>query len=103
MADTIRIPGQVAQEPFGHLAPCRVLRAQEQHLLLPHSYSPPLPSTSSACMRSLISSLTERKTANCSSSDPFAAEGSGSDQCRRVVAPGKDGHASLASSQTVMT
>src|SRR5829696_2449369 len=94
--DLEAVPGQVAQKPFGHLAPCRVLRAQEQHLPLPHRYPPPL--TSSACTRSLIRSLTERKTANCSSSDPLARDGSLKDQCSLLAAPGKNGHASLASS-----
>src|SRR5215203_3968943 len=102
MADTIRIPGQVAQEPFGHLAPCRVLRAQEQHLLLPHRYVPP-PFTSSACTRSLIPSRTLRKTSNRSSSVPSALDGSSKDQCSLLWAPGKNGHASLASSHTVIT
>src|SRR5829696_5599832 len=85
--DLEAVPGQVAQKPFGHLAPCRVLRAQEQHLPLPHRYPPPL--TSSACTRS--------------SSEPSALEGSSKDQCSLLWAPGKNGHASLASSQTVIT
>ena len=37
--DLEAVPGQVPEEPFGHLAPCRVLGAQEQHLLLPHRLS----------------------------------------------------------------
>src|SRR5215207_5664461 len=98
--DLEAVPGQVAQKPFGHLASGRVLCAQKQHLLLPHLYPP---FTSSACTRSLIRSLIERKTANCSSSDPLARDGSSKDQCSLLAAPGKDGHASLASSQPVVT
>src|SRR5215217_4057848 len=94
------IPRQVAQEPLGHLAPCRVLRAQEQHLLLPHRYPP---FTSSACTRSLIRSRTLRKTSKRSSSEPSALEGSSKDQCSLLWAPGKNGQASFASSQTVIT
>src|SRR5215211_650437 len=90
------VPCQVPEEPFCHLAPGRVLRAQEQHLLLPHSYPPPF--NSSSCIRSSIRSLTERKTARRSSSVPSAFEGSLKDQCRLHWAPGKNGHASLASS-----
>src|SRR5215204_5585076 len=95
------VPGQMAQQPFGHLAPRRVVGAQEQHLPLTHRYPPPF--TSSACTRSLIRSLTERKTAKRSSSEPSAREGSSKDQCSLLWAPGKNGHASLASSQTVIT
>jgi hypothetical protein len=99
--DLEAVAGEVAQKPFGHLASRRVLGVQEQHLLLPLLYPPPF--TSSACTRSLIRSLTERKTANCSSSDPLARDGPLKDQCSLLAAPGKNGHASLASSQTVIT
>src|SRR5215218_4713630 len=95
------VPCQVPEEPFCHLAPGRVLRAQEQHLLLAHGYPPPF--NSSACIRSLMPSRTERKTARRSSSEPSAFEGSSKDQCSRSLAPGKKGQASLASSQTVIT
>src|SRR5215208_4099730 len=59
--------------------------------------------TSSCSMRSLISSRTLRKTASRSSSEPSAREGSSKDQCSLFLAPGKNGQASLASSQTVIT
>src|SRR5918995_530701 len=99
--DLEAVPGKVAQQPFGHLTPFRVLGTQEQHLLLPHLYPPPF--TSSACTRSLIPSLTLRKTSKRSSSDPSTLEGSSMDQCSLLWAPGKNGQASLASSQTVIT
>ena len=50
-----------------------------------------------------IRSLTDRKTAKRSSSVPSALEGSSKDQCSLSAAPGKNGHVSLASSQTVIT
>src|ERR671911_480907 len=89
------------EESFGHLTPGRVLGAQEQHPLLPHRYPPPF--TSSACTRSLIPSRTLRKASSRSSSEPSAFEGSSKDQCSLLWAPGKNGHASLASSQTAIT
>ena len=86
----------------GSRAPRLVVGAQEQHLLLPHGYPPP--STRAACTRSLILSLTERKTANRSSSEPSTLEGSSKVQCSLLPAPGKNGQASFAtSSQTVIT
>ena len=54
-------------------------------------------------MRSRISSRTTLNTARRSSSSPVAREGSLKDQRRRLCAPGKTGHASLAASQTVTT
>src|SRR5215218_10028483 len=54
-------------------------------------------------MRWRILSLTERKIARRSSSEPSPREGSSKDQCSLLWAPGKNGHASLASSQTVIT
>jgi hypothetical protein len=59
--------------------------------------------TRSASILSRIRSLTDRKTAKRSSSEPSTREGSSKDQCSLLAAPGKNGHASLASSQTVMT
>lgn len=60
-----------------------------------------LASSSSERIRAPISSRTRRKTARRSSSVPVAADGSSNDQCSCVVAPGKNGHASRDSSQTV--
>src|SRR5919107_811034 len=59
--------------------------------------------TRSSWILSRIRSLTDRKTAKRSSSVPPALEGSSKDQCSLLWAPGKNGHASLASSQTVIT
>src|SRR5215210_3219595 len=53
--------------------------------------------TSSCSMCSLISSRTLQKMASRSSSEPSARAGSSKDQCRRFLAPGKKGQASLAS------
>src|ERR687889_2513795 len=57
--------------------------------------------TSSSSILSRIRSLTDRKTAKRSSSEPSTREGSSKDQCSLLTAPGKNGHASLASSQAV--
>src|SRR5215208_2558372 len=59
--------------------------------------------TRSSSIRSRIRSLTDRKTSNRSSSVPSTFEGSSKDQCSLLAAPGKNGHASLASSHTVIT
>src|SRR3712207_2544315 len=59
--------------------------------------------TSSCSMCSLISSRTLRKIASRSSSEPSAREGSSKDQCSLLLAPGKNGQASFASSQTGIT
>src|SRR5215217_2246726 len=58
---------------------------------------------SSCSMRLRSSFRTLRKAARRTSSEPLACEGSGIGQCSLAVAPGKNGHASLASSQTVIT
>src|SRR5918992_1685341 len=59
--------------------------------------------TRSSSILSRIRSLTDRKTAKRSSSEPSALEGSSKDQCSLLWAPGKNGQASFASSQTVIT
>src|SRR5215212_1537957 len=60
-------------------------------------------STRSSSIFVRIPSRTLRKTTKRSSSEPSAFEGSSKDQCSLLWAPGKNGHASLASSQTVIT
>src|SRR5215212_242675 len=60
-------------------------------------------STRSSSIFVRIRSLTDLKTNKRSSSEPSAFEGSSKDQCSLLWAPGKNGHASLASSQTVIT
>src|SRR5215208_4146456 len=57
---------------------------------------------SSPSIRARISSRTFRNARRRSSWLPTAFEGSGKDQCRRSLAPGKTRQASFASSQTVM-
>src|SRR5215208_206402 len=59
--------------------------------------------TRSSLILSRIRSLTARKTAKRSSSEPSTREGSSKDQCSLLAAPGKNGHASFTASQTVIT
>lgn len=59
-------------------------------------------SATKASTRALSSSRTRRNTASRSSSVPAAATGSSTDQCMRMLTPGKMGQFASASSQTVM-
>lgn len=87
----------------GHPPVFQLLIRPERTYLQTLTLTQPFSCTNSSRIRDEISSRTLRNTASRVSSSPSAREGSGKDQCRRSRAPGKTGHHSLASSQTVMT